>query len=265
MNLKWGVGLRPHHYETLPLCLPWLEVMADNYFFHKGGPHFRILSEIANRTSVVVHGVGLNIGSHLPLDLKYVSELARISNLSEAQVVSDHLCFVGSDLGTSFDLLPIPYTKKMLNFICDKVCQVQEILKKPFALENVSSYVSFNESEMSELEFLNEVHLRTGTGILLDVNNVYVSAHNHGLDAKEEVLKVNPKAIFQFHVAGHSESGKLFIDTHDAPVKEDVWGLLRLMVLKCPDAPIILENDDEKISFSELLIELEKGKSMCLL
>jgi len=201
-----GVGLRPAHYPHWHAQrddLPWLEIMADNYLFQHGGPGLAHLDRISARARCLVHGVGLSIASHGELDAHYLRELRALCERVNAHVVSDHLCFTRASGQQSYDLLPIPYTETMLRHVAERVSRVQDALGRRFALENVSSYISFPESELSEMEFLRELCARTGCGIVLDVNNVHVSAVNHGHNARAELAAVEPSHVMQFHVAGH--------------------------------------------------------------
>jgi uncharacterized protein (UPF0276 family) len=257
-----GVGLRPAHYphwHAQPDGLPWLEIMADNYLFQRGGPGLSHLDRLAKRARCLVHGVGLSIASRGELDADYLRELRTLCGRVDAHVVSDHLCFTHASGRQSYDLLPIPYTESMLRHVADRVSRVQDALGRRFALENVSSYVSFRESELTEMEFLRELCNRTGCGILLDVNNVYVSAVNHGQDAHVELAKVDPTHVLQYHVAGHSRREGFLHDTHDQPVDPAVWELCALALARIGPRPFVLENDDDDARADDVVAEIDAG------
>jgi len=265
LHAMWGVGLRPAHFShwrATPDLPPWLEVMADNHMFHQGGPGLVCLDRLAARTGILLHGVGLSIASAEAPEARYLEALRALSCRLDAAVISDHLCFTRAAGRESYDLLPIPHTAKMLGHVCSQVARVQVALGEKgacFALENVSSYVSFSTNEMSEMEFLREVCTRTGCGLLLDVNNVYVSARNHGFDARSELAKVDPQHVRQYHVAGHSEAEDFLHDTHDAPVRGEVWELLRYSLGRTGPRPVILERDDEGAHAEDLVREIREG------
>lgn len=257
-----GVGLRPSHYphwHAKKDDLPWLEVMADNYLFQRGGPGLAHLDRIASRARCLVHGVGLSIAGQDPIDDEYVRELRALCERVDAKVVSDHLCFTRSSGRQSYDLLPIPFTAAMLQHVAERVAYVQEILGRRLALENVSSYVSFRESECSEMEFMRALCERTGCGILLDVNNIYVSARNHGHSALAEVARIDSRHVMQYHVAGHTEREGYLHDTHDQPVSDDVWNLCAHVLALVGARPFVLEYDGENASAEELEREIDAG------
>ena len=264
-QLPLGFGLRPQYYEALEqhrTPLPPIEILADNYMAHQGGPTRAHLQKILKKCSFVcVHGVGLNIASTDELSLVYLSHLKEFAAQVGAQVVSDHLCWTRLNNVPTWELMPFPYTQKMLNHIVARVNYVQNYLGRKIALENVSAYVAFAESQMSEASFLAQVHEQTGCGVLLDVNNMFVSASNFGFDAKSEMLKIPRQAVVQFHIAGHSEEENFYYDTHDKPVKIAVWKLLKWARSYFGyHLPVTLENDDESTPFSAIEEELRTGR-----
>lgn len=269
-----GYGLRPAHYpywreRAQTGELPWLEVMADNFLFDKGGPGLAHLDSIARNARCVVHGVGLSIASPELPSQRYVKALGALCDRVRPHVVSDHLCFTHAGGFQSYDLLPIPYTDAFLRRLVPRVLRLQESLGRRFAFENVSSYVSFHESEMTELEFLGELCQRTGCGILLDVNNVFVSAVNHAPKgtslvevceaARSAIAKVDAAHVMQYHVAGHTERDGFLYDTHDAPVKNEVWNLCGFALSRLGLKPLILEHDDDAVHAAALEEELAMG------
>lgn len=257
-----GLGLRPHHYpdwHARPVeQRPWLEAMTDNYIGHRGGPALHHLRTIAEAGRLLLHGVGLNIAGHAPLDGDYLQSLRSLTQWVKPAVVSDHLCFTRTTRASSFDLLPIPYTEELLAHVCARVDHVQEVLGCRLSLENVSSYVRFAGSTMTEMEFLAAVHQRTGAGVLLDVNNAYVTAHNHGGDAWGEITKLSPPMVTQFHIAGHSAADGYLLDTHDQPVRSDVFALLAQSFARFGPRPYVLERDDDA-ALAPLLLELAQA------
>lgn len=246
-SFLFGLGLRPHHYPQWreQSSLPILEVLADNYLFQKGGPGLAHLRTLGERTSLLLHGVGLNIGGPQPLNQDYLRALKILKDEIKPLVVSDHFCFSAGAGGHSYDLLPLARTPRLMTTLRERVEQIQDTLGAQFSLENVSSYVEHKDNQCSELEFLNELAGRTGCGILLDVNNVFVSAHNHGFKPWAEILKVDPRHVTQYHIAGHLEEGDVFIDTHDQTIKDEVWQLLFQSWKHIGPRPLILERDDD--------------------
>ncbi len=260
----FGAGLRAAHYSfwhEIP-DLPTLEIMADNYMFLKGGPALYHMQRIAERTQVVVHGVGLNIANAHYLNKDYCYALRNFCNSIQPIVVSDHLCFSASPTHNSFDLLPIPFTDVTLSLICENVNIIQDILKRQFSLENISSYVSYKENIYSEIEFINEICKRTGCGVLLDVNNIFVSATNHGYDPYVEIAKINSKYVNQYHIAGHSLVEDYLFDTHDSLACEQVWNLMKWAIQNIGKRPAIIERDDDSAPFEELIFEINYGNSL---
>lgn len=246
MSVEFGIGLRPHHYpQWEEYDTPrFVEVLADNYLNHVGGPALYHLRRCTEGCKVSVHSVGLNIAGQAPLDLVYLSQLRDLYALLRADIISDHLCFTGSSEMNSFDLLPFALTEETLAHVAERVQKVQDFLDRPIALENLSSYVAWSKSEMGELEFLNTLCQRTGCLALLDINNVVVSAHNLGYEPEVALAALDASHIAQFHIAGHTVTPPYLVDTHDQKVTDTTIGLLRRVLLQNPK-PIILERDDE--------------------
>jgi len=244
--LGFGLGLRPPHYTAILAAQPaidWFEVITENYLVGGGRPlHF--LDAIRARYPVVMHGVSLSIGSTAPLDLDYIASVRRLAGRCEPEWISDHLCWTGTDGANLHDLLPLPYTLEALEHLAPRIHRVQELLARPLVLENVSSYVSYTSSAMSEWAFLSELVERTGCRLLLDVNNVYVSSRNHGFDAREFLDGIPVEAVQQFHLAGHLDLGTHVIDTHDAPVRDEVWDLYAHALRRFGPVSTLLERDD---------------------
>ena len=246
-NLGIGVGLRSRHYahilEREP-AVDWFEVLSDNYMHTSGRPLF-YLDRIAERYPVVLHGVGLSIGSTDPIDRGYVRELKALRDRCGARWVSDHVCWTGVGGKNSHDLLPLPYTDESLRHTAARVALIQDFLGAPLVLENPSSYATFTASTLSEAEFIRELLEETDARLLLDVNNVYVSSYNHGLDPLEYLRALPLDRVVQFHVAGHTNYGTHIVDTHVGPVPEDVWQMLGCAHGLGADASLLLEWDSE--------------------
>jgi uncharacterized protein (UPF0276 family) len=264
-NLGHGVGLRRDHFEHV-LAAPatrvdWFEVISEN-FMVRGGRALDVLTRVRQRYPVVLHGVSLSIGSTDPLDETYLDRLAALARCFEPAWISDHLCWSGVGGRQAHDLLPLPYTEEALGQIIPRVQRVQERLGRPIALENVSSYVTYRHSVMPEWEFLSAVARRSGCGILLDINNIYVSARNHGFDPRAYLAGVPVGDVWQFHLAGHSDKGAYLLDTHDHPVADPVWDLYRDAVRRFGAVSTLIEWDDRIPSFARLEEESERARSV---
>jgi len=244
-NLGIGIGLRSVHYQHVLEQQPgidWFEIISDNYMQTSGRP-MSILDQIAERYPIAMHGVSLSIGSTDPLNLTYVNDLKTLSRRCKAQWVSDHLCWTGVMGRNSHDLLPMPLTEEALEHTAQRVKQVQDILEMPLMLENPSTYVEFAASTMTEWDFLSALCERSGCGLLLDVNNIYVSSRNHGFDPIDYLDGVPWDRVVQFHVAGHTDNGTHCIDTHIGPVPSPVWEILRQAHQRSLGAAVLLEWD----------------------
>lgn len=264
-NLGFGMGLRSPHYQHILDHWPpvdWFEVISENYIDSQGLPR-HIVEQIAERYPVVMHGVSLSIGSTDPLNFDYLRKLRDLAAVLEPKWISDHVCWTGVASFNSHDLLPIPLTAEALAHVCSRIKVVQDFLERPLILENPSSYVTFTDSSMEEWEFLNRMAEETNCGLLLDVNNVYVSSVNHGFDAVEYVKSIAANRIVQFHLAGHTELETHCIDTHDGQVVPEVWRLYRIAQQRCSDSVSTLLEWDAKIpSFDEVHTEALKAKQL---
>ena len=239
--------------------LPILEVMSDNLLFHRGGPALLRTQRLAEQTPVLLHGVGLNIASADPLDLPYLNELALLRQTLGARIVSDHLSFSRSGGYSSYELLPIVRNKRYLEHVSARVQRVQETLQCQLVLENVSAYVEHSHCEMSEGDFFSELTEKTGCGILLDVNNLYVNSVNFGFDLYRELDRFPLNAVQQLHVAGHSLCDDFLFDTHDQPASAAVIALLDRVIHRLPNArPIVVEWDDPKADLRAPLEEIQR-------
>lgn len=262
--LGFGLGLRPQHYSEILDHDPeidWFEVLSENYMV-PGGQPLRMLDRIRERYPVVMHGVSLSVASTGKLNTDYLRDLRSLAERVEPKWISDHLCWTGVHGINLHDLLPIPYTQEALDHVVSRVSQVQDFLGRPLTLENVSTYVSFGCSEMPEWEFISELTKRTGCWLLFDVNNVYVSAFNHGYDPKDFIDGIPRDRVVQFHVAGHSHMETHIIDTHDAPVCDDVWDLYRHALRRFGAVSTMIERDDDIPPLHELLDELSTARAI---
>jgi uncharacterized protein (UPF0276 family) len=261
-NLGLGVGLRSTHFQHILEHGPgvdWFEVISENFIDNYG--HARhVLETVAGQVPVVLHGVSLSIGSTDALDLGYLAKLRQLADDVRPAWVSDHLCWTGVASVNSHDLLPLPLTEGSLLHVSDRVAQVQDILGRPLILENPSTYMQFRQSSMPEWEFLGRLAERTGCGLLLDVNNVYVSAFNHGFDAADYIARLPHERIVQIHLAGPTDCGAYLIDSHDHPVPEPVWRLYALAQRLTGGVATLLEWDGKIPPYPELLAELDKAR-----
>jgi uncharacterized protein (UPF0276 family) len=262
--LGFGLGLRPQHYAEILEGSPkvdWFEVISENYMVDGGQP-LRMLDRIRERYPVVMHGVSLSIASTSPLDIGYLKRLKALAERVDPKWISDHLCWTGVHGVNLHDLLPIPYTREALDHVVDRVSQVQDVLGRRLTLENVSSYVTFGQSEMSEWEFVTEVAARADCWLLFDVNNVYVSSFNHGFAASDFLNGVPRDRVVQFHVAGHSHEESHIVDTHDHPVCDEVWDLYRDAVAHFGPVSTMIERDDNIPPLAELVEELDHARAI---
>jgi uncharacterized protein (UPF0276 family) len=257
-NLGLGLGLRREHFrhvvETKP-AVDWFEVISEN-FMVKGGNPRRVLAAVRRDYPVALHGVSLSIASTDPLDLAYLDELDALAKAVEPVLISDHLCWGSAHGMYVHDLLPVPYTEEALRHVVSRVEVVQERLGRRMLLENPSTYMQLAGAEMSEAEFLGEVAQRADCGILLDVNNVFVSAHNHGFDARAYLAALPAERIGQIHLAGHSSQGALLIDTHDSLVCSEVWQLYADAIARFGARATMIEWDAQVPAFDVLEGEL---------
>lgn len=269
-----GVGLRPTHYPYLAekprTSVGWFEAISENYMDTAGRP-IHILEGVRQDFPVALHGVSLSIGqkpsaSNLAdsrqfrdLRKRYLDRLAGLIDRIDPFLVSDHLCWTGVPGGNIHDLLPIPFTDAALDWVCEQVSLVQDRLGRPIALENVSSYLTWKHSTWGEAEFLAELTRRSGCKILLDINNIYVSARNHGFDAEAYLAAIPSEAVAQIHLAGHTDLGTHLFDTHSDHVCDEVWDLFAGVISRLPEVPVLIEWDDDIPDFPILEAEADKA------
>jgi uncharacterized protein len=261
-DLGIGVGLRTTHYREILEHSPpvaWFEVLSENFMQTEGRP-LEILDQIAERYPLVMHGVSLSIGSTDPLDWDYLRELKALRQRIGAHWVSDHLCWTGVAGRNTHDLLPLPFTEEALLHTARRVREVQDFLEAPLVLENPSSYVEFAGTLLKEWDFLKGVVELSDAGILLDVNNVYVSAKNHGFSPESYLAALPMERVVQIHVAGHTDYGTHAIDTHVGPVPDPVWQLLARARELGANAPVLLEWDAEIPPLAVVHAEAERAR-----
>ena len=260
-----GLGLRVPHYGYLFSHWPevdYFEVISEN-FFGSAAPPARNLARVCSRYPVVLHGVGLNLLGHAPLDERHLDDLCRLADRVGAPFVSEHLCWSGAHGVTHHDLLPMPYTETLVEFAAERAYAVQRRLDRPFGLENLSSYVEFRESTLSEAEFYTRVVREAGCHFMLDINNIYVSSVNHGFDAVEYLLAIDFSRVLQVHIAGHTrEPNGTIVDTHDQPVCSEVWALYQTAWQLGGPFPTLLEWDARIPSMPDTLAELFRARTV---
>lgn len=260
--LGFGLGLRPDYYEEILTQKPavdWFEILTENYLIPGGKPLY-YLDKIRADYPVVMHGVSLSLGSSDPLDWDYLQQLKGLITRVEPEWVSDHLCWTGVSGLNAHDLLPIPYTQQAVQHIVSRIQQIQEFLGRPILIENVSSYLTFKQSEMTEWEFILQILNQSGCYLLLDVNNVYVSSINHQFNPLEYIQALSAERVAQIHLAGHSNQGDYIIDTHDAPVIQPVWDLYAATINHLGKVSTMIERDDNMPPFTELLVEMNQAR-----
>ncbi len=260
-DLGFGVGLRSVHFDYILSRQPqvdWFEIISENFMDSGGWPR-HVLERVAERYPLVMHGVSLSIGSTDPLDFAYLAKLKRLAQVIGARWVSDHLCWTGVQGQNTHDLLPLPLNEETLRHVVARVRVVQDFLERPLVLENPSSYLAFRGDTLNEWEFVAALAEEADCGLLLDVNNVYVSSINHGFDAFEYVRSVPPERIVQIHLAGHTDCGTHIVDTHDGQVTDEVWELYRLAHRRTKGVSTLLEWDSKIPAFPELHAEVLKA------
>lgn len=261
-NLGLGLGLRTTHFAHILDHNPsvdWFEIISENFMDSGGRPRY-VLEQIAERYPIVMHGVSMSIGSTDPLDFDYLRKLRDLQAATGAHWISDHLCWTGVATKNTHDLLPLPYNAKSLRHCIERVHAVQEFLGRPLVLENPSTYVTFRESTMDEWDFLTELAEATDCGLLLDVNNVYVSSFNHDMNPQQFIESLPHERIVQFHLAGHTNYDTHLIDTHDHPVIDPVWQLYKLAHKLTGGVSTLLEWDADIPPFEVLHAEVLKAR-----
>ncbi len=260
----FGLGLRKQHYPDFlgrEVPVDFVEVISENFMIDGGRPR-HILREVGERYRVALHGVSMSIGSADGLDRDYLKRLRQLVDDVEPLFVSDHLCWTRTAAFNSHDLLPLPYTDEALDLVCANIDVAQDALGRPILIENPSSYVSFDGSVMTEWQFIDAMCARTGCHLLLDINNIYVSATNHGYDAREYLDAVPAHRVRQIHLAGHSQGHDILIDTHDRMVPPPVWVLYQYALMRLGPVATMIERDDDIPPLGELLAELDIARAI---
>lgn len=260
----YGLGLRKEHYRDFldtEVPVDFVEVISENFMVDGGQPR-HILSHVRERHPVALHGVSMSIGSADGLDRSYLNRLRQLVDEIDPLFVSDHLSWSRIDRFNSHDLLPLPYTEEALDVVCRNIILAQDVLGRSMLFENPSSYIAFDGASMSEWEFLGEMSRRTGCGLLLDINNIFVSASNHGLDAHAYLRGIPADRVRQVHLAGHAQGPGILIDTHDQPVCADVWALYAMASSLLGPVATMIERDDAIPPLAELLDELDTARDI---
>jgi uncharacterized protein (UPF0276 family) len=263
-NLGIGIGLRIPHYDDIfknPPAIDWFEIISEN-FMVDGGKPLEILHKILDKYPVVQHGVSLAIGSPDPIDFEYLKKLKALAKITKTPWISDHLCWGRLPGAHYHDLLPIPYTQEVIDYVAERARIVQDYLELPFALENLSSYVGFHADQMPEWEFYNAIVQKADVYMMLDVNNIYVSSRNHGFNPNTYINNIPLDRVLQIHLAGHTDHGTHVLDTHDNFVCDAVWDLYAKVYPKTKGVSTLLEWDDNFISFQDTCEEALKAKKL---
>ncbi len=262
--LGYGLGLRPDHYHAILDQRPavdWFEALTENYLVPGGKPLY-FLEQIRTHYPLVLHGVSLSIGATEPINLDYLRQVKELSDRLDAAWISDHLCWTGTQGINLHDLMPLPYTEEAITHVASRVMQAQDILGRQLLLENVSSYVTYTASQLTEWDFLNAVAEAADCLILLDINNIHVSAFNHGFDPQDYLNGISPHRVRQFHLAGHQNHGDYIIDTHDEPVIDAVWELYAAALRRFGPVSTMIERDDNIPPLADLIAELDQARGI---
>jgi uncharacterized protein len=261
---RFGLGLRKPHYRDFldgPVVpVDFVEVISENFMIEGGRP-LDVLRRVRERHPVALHGVSMSIGSADGVSEDYLLRLRALVDSVEPLFVSDHLSWSRIGHFNSHDLLPLPYTEETFEIVCANITRAQETLRRPMLIENPSSYVSF-AGDMTEWEFIDAMCTRTGCELLLDVNNIFVSASNHGFDPMAYLAGIPARHVRQIHLAGHSQGRELLIDTHDSPVSDSVWALYAAALQRAGPVATLIERDDDIPPLAELLAELHVARRM---
>ncbi len=268
-HLGYGLGLRPEHFDEIlngQSLMDWFEVLTENYMGIQGGgqsPLLKKLLRLRKDYPIVFHCVSLNIGSTDPIDFNFLQQLKEMIQLVEPAWVSDHLCWTGVEGHNTHELLPLPYTQEAVNHVAERINKIQDVLGQRFMIENTSSYITYKNSEMNEWDFISEIIKKTDCGLLLDINNVYVSSQNHGFDPKEFLDAIPIQNVGQIHIAGHDrrENG-LIVDTHDTEVCDEVYDLISYLGQKTEAPSLMAEWDDNIPDLKTYELQVFKAKAM---
>ena len=262
--LGFGLGLRTEHFQEVIDTQPevdWFEVISENFMVSGGKPKY-YLHKIRERYPLVMHGVSLSIGSTDPINFDYLRSLKTLAHEVQPAWLSDHLCWTQQGGINSHDLLPLPYTQEALDHVSARICATQDFLRQQILIENVSSYLTYKDSEVTEWEFLSAVAEKSDCLILLDLNNIYVSARNHGFNTEDYLNGIDPSRVWQFHLAGHTDYGDYVIDTHDHDVVESVWDLYAKAIDRFGPVSTMIEHDDNVPALKDLVSKLDVARAV---
>ena len=263
-SLGFGLGLRKEHYNTIIDTSPdvdWFEILTENYLVDGGKPLY-FLDQICEKYPVVMHGVSMSLGSNDPLDMDYLQQVKDLAERTNARWVSDHMCFTGVDGINAHDLLPLPCNEETIKHVSNKIKQAQDFLGRQILVENASTYITYKQSDMTEWDFTAAVAEESDSLILLDVNNIFVSAYNHGFDPIEYLDGIPAERVQQHHIAGHSQYDGYIIDTHDNDVVQGVWDLYAEAIKRYGEVSVMIERDDNIPELPELLAELQIARDV---
>ena len=263
-SLGFGLGLRKEHYSTIIETSPdvdWFEILTENYLVDGGKPLY-YLDQICEKYPVVMHGVSMSLGSHDPLDLNYLAQVKELAKRTDAKWVSDHMCFTGVDGVNAHDLLPLPLNEETIKHVSNKIKQAQDFLGRQLLVENASTYITYKQSDMTEWDFTAAVAEESDSLILLDINNIFVSAYNHGFDPLEYLDGIPAERVQQHHIAGHSQYDGYIIDTHDHDIVQGVWDLYAEAIKRYGEVSMMIERDDNIPELPELLAELQIARDV---
>lgn len=263
-----GIGMRsPYHEELLDtnLNIGWLEIHPENYF--GGGRPRHFLRKLRGQHQISMHAVGLSLGSTQPVNKDHLSDFKALIDEFDPFLISDHVSWSASGNAHLNDLLPLPYTQESLDSLCRNIEQTQDFFGRRILVENPSSYVAFTHNEMTEYEFMNAIACKTGCGVLLDINNIFVQAHNHGYDAYEYLDYINPDIVGEMHLAGHTEKSVegdqvILVDTHNQYIRDEVWALYEYAVRRLGAVPTLIEWDQDFPSLQDLVGEADKARTI---
>lgn len=264
LNLGFGLGLRPEHYEAIlseKPAIDWFEILTENYLVPGGKTHY-YLEKIRDSYPLAMHGVSMSIGSCDPLDWKYLRQVKTLAERIHPKWISDHLCWTGLDNKNMHDLLPLPYTEEAIQYVVNRIEQVQDFFGQRILIENVSSYVTYKQSALTEWEFLKEISEQADCLILLDINNVYVSSVNHEFNPLDYLTAIPSERVYQVHLAGHANMGAYIIDSHDHDIVDPVWELYETTLRHIGLISTMIERDDDIPPLSTLLAELDYARKI---
>jgi len=263
-SLGFGLGLRKEHYNAILDTSPevdWFEILTENYLVPGGKPLY-FLDQITERYPVVMHGVSMSLGSNDPLDMDYMKQVKELAERTEAKWISDHMCFTGVDSVNAHDLLPLPYTDEAIKHVCNKIEQAQDFLGRQILVENASTYITYKQSAMTEWDFTTAVAEESDSLILLDINNIFVSAYNHGFDPLVYLDGIPKERVQQHHLAGHSQYDGYIIDTHDNDVVDGVWELYAEAIKRYGEVSVMIERDDNIPELPDIMSELQMARDI---